>query len=598
MSNTPTPPKSSARLEQQYRRLLEQFGFTAVDTTLQQLADFLCCSKRHMRTLLLNMEQQQWIRWQSQPGRGHHSTLTLLKDEQHLIIEKAGELLESGNLNGALHLLQEQPHLLLPMLQSKLGISTNDERQTLRVPYYRAMLNLNPTMELRRSERHLVRQIFNGLTRIDEKAGTVEPDLAHHWQQIDPLTWQFFLRRGVLFHDGALLQISDVIASLESLQTHPLFKHIDAIKPGPAHSVVIHLSQADARLPLLLAHTKALIVPSQHLDSPPFNALPIGTGPYRVSSNDELKLSLTAFDHYFGLRGLLDEIELLVWPNLLSHGLQHEPTNATLLSSSTSDQDFLALKPSAPLASEERFVEKGGYFLLWDRESPWASSLTRRDWLREQLNPFQLGAQLDATVRHLWVPASSLLPEWHHAITHTAKGVKTSPIRLPKARTLTIAYHTEHPEFANLQPLIKTALARHQIELQILELSYQDWVTGNAQADVWLGTVNFPVPEPWHVGAWLLETPLLRRSISGGDEGQLETWLTKWREGALSAQTLLEQVLEQGYLQPLFHHWMSLSTPAQIQDVHLNNLGWFDLAKAWYLPNATPDNADQLRINE
>ncbi|MEA5948394.1 phage tail protein, partial [Salmonella enterica subsp. enterica serovar Anatum] len=41
-----------------------------------------------------------------------------------------------------------------------------------------------------------------------------------------------------------------------------------------------------------------------------------GTGPYEVVENNGFHLQMKAFDHYFGLRGLLDEVEVFIWPNL------------------------------------------------------------------------------------------------------------------------------------------------------------------------------------------------------------------------------------------------------------------------------------------
>ena len=43
--------------------------------------------------------------------------------------------------------------------------------------------------------------IFDGLTFIDEQ-GQVQPWLATSWENIDPLTWRFNLRRDVVFSDG------------------------------------------------------------------------------------------------------------------------------------------------------------------------------------------------------------------------------------------------------------------------------------------------------------------------------------------------------------------------------------------------------------
>ncbi|MGS9092478.1 SgrR family transcriptional regulator, partial [Salmonella enterica subsp. enterica serovar Infantis] len=76
------------------------------------------------------------------------------------------------------------------------------------------------------SEQHLVRQIFSGLTRINDEKGEVEADLAHHWRQIDPLRWRFYMRPAVLWHDCQELTIDAVIASLTRSANLPLFSHM------------------------------------------------------------------------------------------------------------------------------------------------------------------------------------------------------------------------------------------------------------------------------------------------------------------------------------------------------------------------------------
>ena len=65
--------------------------------------------------------------------------------------------------------------------------------------YYRQLYNLLPGSALRRSETHLARQIFNGLTRINEENGELESDLSHHWQALTPLHWRFYLRPAIHF---------------------------------------------------------------------------------------------------------------------------------------------------------------------------------------------------------------------------------------------------------------------------------------------------------------------------------------------------------------------------------------------------------------
>lgn len=583
---------TSRRLEQQYLRLLEFFPSQSVSTTLQALADRLHCSKRHMRTLLVQMQDLGWVEWRSVAGRGHRSQLTLRSNAHQLLVAKADKLLDEGSFDEAINLLGDEKQLVTTLLRTKLGYKVHDEHQSLRVPYYRSMPNLYPGTALRRSELHLIRQIFNGLTRINEEKGHVEPDLAHQWRCIDSVHWRFYLRPGVQFHDGREMNSLDVVASLTRCAQQPLFSHIKKVQASGSLSLTIELSQSDDALPLLLSHPAAMILPADHSSRADFASRPVGTGPYQVSDNNDWHLLLKAFDHYFGFRALLDEVEVLMWPDLATLSqAEKSPSSANAmpahsaawLSSSISDVDYVAGhavnftgKPSD--LSSEMFLERGGYFLLCDSRSARWQTIEQRRWLREKLNPNLLVQQLIEPIRQFWVPTGSLLPSWFHCMD---AGVSQAP-RLP-AR-LRLAYHAEHPEYQMLATDMKRILAAEGVELEVFELDYARWAAGDAEVDLWLGTVNFAVPEQWNVGAWLLNMPLLKESISGGDNALFLTWLRQWREQNLSSRQLVQNVVGEGWLQPLFHHWMRLKGPEKAQGIHLNNLGWFDFKTTWMEP--------------
>lgn len=593
----------SRRLEQQYLRLLNQVGVQPVEITLQELADKLCCTKRHMRTLLVQMQQASWLKWQAEPGRGRRSYLQLLRNTHQLLIEKAEELLDSGGFNEAIALLGEDKQLITPLLRAKLGYRIRDDYQALRIPYYRTMTNLYPGTPLRRSELHLVRQIFNGLTRINEENGEVTTDLAHKWRMLDPLHWRFYLRPAVQFHDGRELSSRDVVSSLMRSAALPLFSHIQKVSQHGPLSVVIELNQADPRLPLLLAHHSALILPENHAAQPDFASHPVGTGPYRVAENDNWHLQMKSFDHYFGFRGLLDEVEVLIFPDLArppsdTPAVLSEQLNmaniqsATWLSSSISDIDYVSGKAASLTgkpsdSTQEMFLERGGYFLLCDSRSPYWHDIKQRRWLRKTLNPYHLIQRLIEPIRPFWVPAGSVLPTWFHGID---TGEECSPFSSDIATesegmpVLTLAYHAQHPEYPMLVTEMTHILAAQGIKLDIIELDYTSWAKGEAKADLWLGTVNFAVPEEWNVGAWLLGSQLLRQSIAGGDDADLQSYLHDWRNQFLGSEQLIREIIANGWLQPLFHHWMRLKAPEQAQGAHLNNLGWFDFKTTWLEP--------------
>lgn len=279
---------------------------------------------------------------------------------------------------------------------------------------------------------------------------------------------------------------------------------------GPL-SLEITLAHPDNRLPLLLSHIDAMILPPDHTQHADFPAHPVGTGPYEVVENNGFHLQMKAFDHYFGLRGLLDEVEVFIWPNLtetdnLAESLSDNDT-AAWLSSSLSDEDYVSGrlsqvsgKPSDNL--REMFLERGGYFLLCDSRSPHWHTAEHRRWLRETLSPYAILQHLREAIRPFWVPGGSLLSSWFHTIE---AGPACSPFisSSPYAK-LRLAYHDQHPEFPMLLDIMQEIMRQQGILLEGVELNYDDWANGKANVDLWLGTVNFPIPEEWNVGTWLL----------------------------------------------------------------------------------------------
>src|SRR5699024_4398117 len=58
--------------------------------------------------------------------------------------------------------------------------------------------------------------IYETLTTLDENQ-EVQPGLAEDWEEVDETTWDFHLREGVTFHDGAELTAEVVKMNFERL---------------------------------------------------------------------------------------------------------------------------------------------------------------------------------------------------------------------------------------------------------------------------------------------------------------------------------------------------------------------------------------------
>lgn len=546
----------SSRLQQQFIRLWQCCDGRSQQTTLNELAEMLSCSRRHMRTLLNLMEARGWLAWESEAGRGKRSRLTFLYTGLALQQQRAEDLLEQDRIDQLVQLVGDKT-AVRQMLISHLGRSFRQGRHILRVLYYRPMKNLLPGSALRRSETHIARQIFSALTRVNEENGELEADIAHHWQQISPNHWRFFLRPGIHFHHGLELEMADVISSLQRSSELPLFSHIERIVSPTAWTLDIHLSQPDRWLPWLLGQVPAMVLPQEWRTMDNFSSMPIGTGPYAVARNNQNQLKIHAFEEYFGYRALIDEVNVWVLPEI-----SEEPNGGLTLQGNTESEK----------AVESR-LEEGCYYLLFDSRSPLGGNDDVRRWLSYLFQPANLLYHAGEHYQGNWFPAYGLLPRWHHARSHACE----KPAGL---ESVTLTYYRDHVEHRVIGGIMRALLAEHQVKLNIQELEYDDWHRGETVSDIWLNSVNFTLPIDFSLFAYLYEVPLMHHCIPIDWEADAN----RWRAGEFNPATWSQQLLEKQHIVPLIHHWLMIQGQRSMRGVRMNTLGWFDFKSAWFAP--------------
>lgn len=551
---------SSSRLKQQFIRLWQSCQGQTQDITLSELADLLHCSRRHMRNLLNRMQAAGWLIWQAEAGRGKRSQLTFCYTGLALQQQRAEDLLEQDRIDQLVQLVGDK-NQVRQMIGAHLGRSFRQGKHILRVLYYRPLLNLQPGSALRRSETHIARQIFNGLTRINEENGEIEADIAHHWQQTSPLHWRFFLRPAIRFHHGRELEMADVIDSLERQRQQPLFSHIQQIDSPAPWTLDITLSQPDDWLPWLLASVSAMILPREWPTLRDFARQPIGTGPYSVIRNQESQLKIEAFDDYFGFRALIDDVSIWVLPDisdeLVYAGVRLQGDDADEI-------------------QEESRLEEGCYYLLFDQRSEKGRDEAIRRWVSYLFNPIALLNHAGVGYQRYWFPAYGLLPRWHHRRDLT-------PVEKPPGLThLTLTWYSQHVEHEGIANALRPLLAQQGVTLETREVSYECWHQGEADSDIWLGSVNFTLPLAFSLFAQLYEIPLLHHCLP--IDWQADA--ARWREKALPLAEWSKRLVEEAGLHPLFHHWLLLEGQRSMRGVRMNTLGWFDFKSAWFAPPA------------
>ena len=133
--------------------------------------------------------------------------------------------------------------------------------------------------------------VFEKLVGKDAKE-QLKPLLAETWKALDDTTWEFRLRKGVKWHDGADFTADDVIASIKRIPTVPnspasfatYTRPIADITAVDKHTLRIKTLRAHPLLPNDLVAVR--IIPARlaaSAKSEEFNSgkLMIGTGPYR-----------------------------------------------------------------------------------------------------------------------------------------------------------------------------------------------------------------------------------------------------------------------------------------------------------------------------
>ncbi|MEX0633448.1 SgrR family transcriptional regulator [Serratia ureilytica] len=88
--------------------------------TIGELAAMFYCSERHARTLVQQLQDQGWLSWHSQPGRGKRARLHCLKTLDELRAA-AATAAATGQPSGALEMAQLDPQHLQDLLSPHLG---------------------------------------------------------------------------------------------------------------------------------------------------------------------------------------------------------------------------------------------------------------------------------------------------------------------------------------------------------------------------------------------------------------------------------------------------------------------------------------------
>ncbi|MCP4113562.1 MAG: ABC transporter substrate-binding protein [Desulfobacteraceae bacterium] len=161
-------------------------------------------------------------------------------------------------------------------------------------------ISLDPAIPTDGDSAKVVINIFEGLVRYQEGSTEVEPALAVSWKVSgNGKEWIFYLRKGVVFHDGTPFNANAVVFSFSRQidPKHPFyqknfgyaaftFKYVKSVKAVDEHTVRISLSNpfAPFLFNLAMPFASKIVSPTALKKwGNNFEKHPVGTGPLRFS---------------------------------------------------------------------------------------------------------------------------------------------------------------------------------------------------------------------------------------------------------------------------------------------------------------------------
>jgi peptide/nickel transport system substrate-binding protein len=201
-------------------------------------------------------------------------------------------------------------------------------------------------------------QVYDSLLNRDEQF-RIEPSLALSWQAVDPKTWRFKLRQGVVFHDGTPFTVDDAVFSIGRAMARPSqrsfqLQGVIGARKIDAETLELSLEAPDAVLPEKLVNLPMMSAAWAHKHkvevAQDFNAKQEtyavrnanGTGPYALERYEpDVRTVLRRNPRWWGWSekrsGNVDEV---IWLTIRS--------DATRLAALISGEADMVLDPPIP----------------------------------------------------------------------------------------------------------------------------------------------------------------------------------------------------------------------------------------------------------
>lgn len=550
-----------------------------IEVRAHMLATTLHCSKRNVKLLLRQFQENGWIDWTPGIGRGNLSTLTLLKPWKQLLFGEAKKIAEQRSFSAAIQWLANlsNGHELKTAFIQWYVVNIQEEDKEgsgpdrLRFPSYRPLPCLDPAIIYRRTENHFARFLFDTPVTYDSDKNQYVPHLIHHWASDDDQTWRLFIRKGVLFHHGIEMTAGDVCMSLKRHHSrspyHWISSMISTCHELDRYTVEIKLKYPFPSFLSLLTSLGATVVQTASLSQ----AHPIGTGPFKVKENTDYRFVIEAHHNYFKSRPLLDGVELYFVPDLYEQQQLHPVSDKD-------NSNFFHYQ----YESEKRkdFVETSQLDRCCKMVTINATSvpLPIRQFLRQTLEKEKMIHDLQGTRER----AATQLYEGTHIFTPSQEISRAIPGTHLHLLTYEGAGNERDADWLTKE------WSRYGVKLTVdilpLVTIYENPKIMK-KADLFL-TEQLTEEDPLLTYLWLLlsEMSPIFHHMETSVQKDVFKQLSSPRTVLLThVQAVEKRLLDEAVLLPLYRLRQYAYHPPTLQDVHLNSYGWLDYMKAWFM---------------
>lgn len=400
--------------------------------------------------------------------------------------------------------------------------------------------------------------VFDRLVRLDER-GAPESALAHHWwRDTQSKRWQFFLRNGVKFSDGAPLTPEAAALAIQQL----LGNSFDV--SATSDSIVILADHPVPDFPTMLAQGRYFIFRTEDDGSL------AGTGPFRMAEwaagNGPAKLILTANETCWAGRPFVDKIELTMGVDLQQQANAIAFGQADVVELPTSQVRREAQRGVLTVSSNP--VEL--FALQFDMARPGVQDARLRQAISLVIDRASIA---DVILQRQGVIAGGLLPNWLSGYAF----LFPVAVDLPKAKELLTATRRED---SHLAPLVlvydsgdeEARGVADRVAVNLKEAGIAVQVSG----------------QPAAAKSTPADLRLVRRRIAVPDPGiALAELLTSFGEPAVDLETLeqayaAERVPIDAYrIIPLVHVSESYGLSPQVRDWMAPRWGGWRLEDVW-----------------